>query len=305
MCEESPQKQGKAKLEKTTQTEAVSTTRRTHLKQLGVGLTSLGVGSTIFSGNAKADHSVGYIDGGNHYATEWGDYPYQWTDSHYEDYTFAEDLRKAWTIAVEAQVVDPDKRGDEDLIGVEVSCSSSTRWLNPENFNKECKEIESQKTTITYDESDEEDFHLRGAEEWVGSYEGPESYGNMDFAADFVAETIDLGVSLTDSTIGTAYNVAMDLADFGEGVYDDYEKLNGNNQIEREFRWNYVSNSSRVFSGQKDATSTTYFEMYLNPGQELTFDVEVETMGRRYASTGHRATFTIGHPDWDDDGGIQ
>lgn len=276
-------------------------TRRTHLKQLGAGIAGATgglAGLTTISQDAAADHNVGFIDGGSHAATEDSDYPYEWSDGHSKVFDSWEDIKRAWNAGVKTWVVDGDYYG-EARIGVEIFGGMSTRWVNPDLYDTECREVEGQNVEITFDSADSEDFVFRADDDWVGAHEF-EGQTDMTFVSEAAKDFVGYGLDLMDDTIGTGYSVVMDTAEFASGLMSA-----SSDNTSQDFQWNYVSDDTRVFSGKKDSETSTYFEVYLDPDQRVTFDVRVTNTGRRYANVGHTVTFTLGHPDPDGSTGIQ
>ena len=262
--------------------------RRSALKLIGSGAVAT-TGLVSSTGHAKADHRVGYIDGGSQSATCADEYPHEWTDAHHMTNEQFENIERAWQAGIRAETMD-EERGEQE-IGVQLNVGAATRWTHPDRYSKECKEIESQDIEITYQEGDSEDIIFRKDDDWVGGHE-LESTDSMHWAYDTMEDVVELGIDQLDNTLGTTYNVAMDTADFIQDV-TEYE----DNTASKEFSWNYVSDESRRFSGKKDAEARVFFKVYLDKGQEISFDVTTRNWGREYSDVGHKWSMTVGYPD--------
>ena len=278
-----------------------SVDRRTALKSLSVGTigTVSGLSLLTTSSQEASAETVGFIDGGSHSVTSLDGYPYKWTDAESSMYGDnggpSPEAKRAWSAGVQAEVVDGDQT-EEAVIGVEVTSGMGTQFT--EDMPYECKEIEGQEVEITYDEADDDDFVFRTDEDGVGAHE-INGADDMEFATEAAESVVGYVLDLLDSTIGTTYNVAMDTSNFVQGVGEARDQTDTQG-----FLWNYVTNESRIYSGKKEASTSAYFQIRLDPDQRVSFDVRTTNIGREYANTGHNVTFTVGHPNSDDDSGI-
>lgn len=267
--------------------------RRSALKLIGSGAVAT-TGLVSSTGHAKA-HSghggYGYVDGGSQSATCGGEYPHEWSDAHHGRFDRGwGDIQWAWQAGMRAEVLGEDENG-EWVIGVQVNTGGATRWTNPDQNSRECRAIESQDIEITYQKGDSEDLIFRNDSDWVGGHE-LESTDSMHWAYDAMEDVVELGIDQLDNTLGTAYSVAMDTADFIQDV-NEYQE----NKTSDKFSWNYVSDESEKWSGKKDAEARVFFKIYLDEDQEISFDVNARNWCREYDDMNYKWSMTVGDPN--------
>ncbi|WP_135855304.1 hypothetical protein [Halorussus salinus] len=147
---------------------------------------------------------------------------------------------------------------------------------------------------VDYPDKAEDDAQFRDDSDWVGrwgTYEERNNNEALDFLSDTGKQVAGLAIDAADSTIGTAYNVVMDVGEFVTGLVG----LTKDGSM-RTFEWDGFGGSDPT--GIAEFSVYARFEIVMNPGQK--YDIDITGTGLTNTTFSNPRTvqkFTLEAPD--------
>lgn len=242
--------------------------RRKALKQLGTGV--VGAGALAASADvAAADHII-------------YDFPYEDEQQRTQYLTTYSGQNLKRTISRTVYIDQRETDTGDHRFWVEIGTAAGAAFYER---NERAYDLTDHQITIEYPEDQATDYYFREDDDWVGAWDiTHESNEDLQWVTDTAENVAGLAIGAVDSTIGTAFDVAMTVFEFLQG----YSEYTDDTDTYRE-RWDYADTGDRFPYYAAEVSGFRRFEIRLDSGEITEFTP--------YCSCGSHYDLGFGAPD--------
>lgn len=250
--------------------------RRAVLKQFGAGITGIATVGGM-SGVASADHVI-------------SNFPYE-DDIERTKLTDAHGRPLKQTANHTLRIDQAETETGDHRIWVEISGAAGTAWTDTD---ERAYDILDHKIAVEYPEDESTDYYWRRDDDWIGAWDIDHvSDDDLDWVSNTAKNTASLAIDLLDSTVGTAFDIAIAVGEFLQGYSEHQSETDTKREV-----WDYVDTGDQYPYGAEQVAGFRRFELRLDPGEITEFTVGTECTSHYTLGFGTRKSYTIQAPSW-------